>query len=64
MTNLCCETTARNAFVRDFRVFFLADVTATAGDEYQFATLRNLAFGFAYILTCDEIIDHFKRSRS
>ena len=25
MTNLCCETTARDAFMRDFRVFFLLD---------------------------------------
>lgn len=61
MTNLCCETTARDAFVRDFRVFFLADGTATAGKEYHLATLRNLAYGFAYILTCDELIDHIKR---
>ena len=64
MTNLCCETTARDAFVRDFRVFFLADGTATAGDEYHLATLRNLAYGFAYILTCDEVIDHIKKNCS
>ena len=64
MTNLCCETTARDAFVRDFRVFFLADSTATAGDEYHFATLRNLAYGFAYLLTCDEVIDHLKKNHS
>ena len=62
MTNLCCETTARDAFVRDFRVFFLADGTATAGDDYHLATLRNLAYGFAYILTCDELVDHLKKS--
>jgi isochorismate hydrolase len=61
MTNLCCETTARDAFVRDFRVFFLADGTATAGNDYHLATLRNLAYGFAYILTCEEVSDHFKR---
>lgn len=64
MTNLCCETTARDAFVRDFRVFFLADGTATAGDDYHLATLRNLAYGFAYILTCDEAIYHFKKVRA
>lgn len=28
-TNVCCETTAREAVVRDFRVFFLSDGTAT-----------------------------------
>ena len=30
MTNLCCETTARSAFVRDFDVLFLSDGTATS----------------------------------
>jgi isochorismatase family protein/alpha/beta hydrolase family protein len=30
-TNVCCETTAREAVVRDFRVFFLSDGTATFG---------------------------------
>jgi len=58
MTNLCCETTARDAFVRDFRVFFLSDGTATAGDDYHIAALKNLAYGFAYLLTCDEMIGH------
>jgi isochorismate hydrolase len=56
MTNLCCETTARDAFMRDYRVFFLADGTATATEELHRATLRNLAFGFSYLVTCEEII--------
>lgn len=63
MTNLCCETTARDAFVRDFRVFFLADGTATAGDDYHLSTLKNMAFGFAYLLTCDEMIEHFRKDQ-
>lgn len=28
-TNVCCETTAREANMRDFHVFFLSDATAT-----------------------------------
>lgn len=56
MTNLCCETTARDAFVRDFRVFFLADGTATATEELHRATLSNLAFGFAYLVTCEQVM--------
>ncbi|MHC4600586.1 MAG: isochorismatase family protein [Planctomycetota bacterium] len=67
MTNLCAETTARDAFVRDFRVFFLADGTATASEPLHTASLRNLAFGFAYVVTCKEVakelrgkpLDHF-----
>ena len=51
MTNCCCETTARDAFVRDYRVFFVSDATATVNDELHVASLKNLAFGFAYIVS-------------
>jgi len=57
MTNLCCETTARDAFMRDYRVFFLIDGTATGRSELHLATLKNLGFGFAYLITCDELIE-------
>ncbi len=60
MTNLCCETTARDAFMRDYRIFFLIDGTATGRDDHQLATLKNLGFGFAYLITCDELIQNFK----
>ena len=47
MTHLCCETTARSAFVRGFEVFFLVDGTATYNQDHHLATLLNLAHGFA-----------------
>ncbi|KRZ38836.1 Protein transport protein Sec24B, partial [Trichinella pseudospiralis] len=53
MTNLCCETTTRSAFVRDFRVFFLSDGTATVSEEMHKASLLNISYGFATVLTCD-----------
>ncbi len=56
MTNLCCESTARHAFMRDFRVFFLADGTAAPTIEMHRASLLNLSYGFAHVLTCAEII--------
>lgn len=61
-TNVCCETTAREAAVRDFRVFFLSDGTATAdmGDvsaaDLQRVTCATLGFLFAQVLTVDEMI--------
>lgn len=55
VTNLCCETTARDAFVHDYEVFFLKDCTATTSDDFQRATLLNLSFGFAQIVTCQQI---------
>ncbi len=60
MTNLCCETTARDAFMRDYRVFFLIDGTATGSSELHLAALKNLSFGFAYLITCDELIQTLK----
>jgi nicotinamidase-related amidase len=61
-TNVCCETTAREAAVRDFRVLFLSDGTATfsIGDlsaaALQKATCATLGRVFAQVLTVDEII--------
>ena len=54
MTNLCCETTAREAFVRDFNVFLLADGTAAADVSLHLASLRNLAYGFGRVLSVAE----------
>jgi ureidoacrylate peracid hydrolase len=61
-TNVCCDTTAREAAQRDFRVFFLSDGTATkemAGvpaEELQRATCASLSMVFAQIVTMDEMI--------
>src|SRR5271167_2656906 len=69
-TNVCCETTAREASVRDFRVLFLSDGTATfsIGDvsaaELQKATCATLGRVFAQVLTVNEIIMKIERSVS
>jgi ureidoacrylate peracid hydrolase len=57
MTNMCCESTARDAYYRDYRVFFLADGTGSMTEEMQTASLLNLAYGFASITTADDIIE-------
>jgi len=56
MTNLCCETTARSAFVQGFRVFFVVDGTCTQNEMMHRATLINLAYGFAIPVLTKEII--------
>ncbi|MEO0093488.1 MAG: isochorismatase family protein [candidate division WOR-3 bacterium] len=56
MTNICCESTARDAFFRDFRVFFLADGTGSVDEELHIGSLRNLAYAFAYVTTVSEIL--------
>lgn len=55
-TNVCCETTAREATARDFRVFFLSDGTTTFGfgdqsaEQMQRAACATLAL-FGQVLT-------------
>ncbi|MCP4229831.1 MAG: cysteine hydrolase [bacterium] len=56
MANLCVETTARSAFVRGFRPFVPADAVATATLDLHRAAFLNLAYGFAKVVTVDEII--------
>lgn len=56
MTHLCCETTARSAFVQGFQVFFTIDGTATYNEPFHRATLWNAAHGFAVPMLVDEII--------
>jgi nicotinamidase-related amidase len=56
LTNLCCGTTARQAYERGFQVVVGSDVTATndpAVHEHELMTLR---YGFARVLTAAEII--------
>ena len=62
MTHLCCETTARSAFMRGFDVFFLIDGTATYNEDFHRATLLNLAHGFATPVLGEEILFTIKQA--
>ena len=62
MTNLCCESTARDAYFRDFRVFIPADGTASINEEMHCASLLNLAFGFAYVAGARSIISDLEKA--
>lgn len=57
MTNLCCETTARDAFNRDFNVFFLGDGTATTNRELHYSSLKNISYGFGRVLSVSEAVE-------
>jgi nicotinamidase-related amidase len=61
MTNLCCESTARDAFLRDFRVFFLLDGTGAVNERFHVSTLLNLAYGFAYVTDTEELLGEMAR---
>jgi nicotinamidase-related amidase len=56
LTHLCCETTARDAFMRNYDVFFVTDATASDKQELHVASLRTLSDGFATLVTTNEVI--------
>lgn len=56
MTHLCCETTARSAFVRGFKTFFTVDGTATYNEGFHRNTVINLSHGFAIPILTNELI--------
>jgi len=61
MTHLCCETTARSAFMRGFEVFFCIDGTATYTEAFHKASLMNLAHGFAIPVLIEEVMSAFEQ---
>ena len=56
MTNVCCESTARDAYFRDYRVHFLADGTATSDEGLHLASLMNVSYAFARVTTVRRIL--------
>ncbi|MCG3215970.1 MAG: isochorismatase family protein [Candidatus Heimdallarchaeota archaeon] len=56
MTHLCCETTARDALMNGFEVFFVVDGTATFNEELHIGTIRAISHGFGICLSSEEII--------
>ena len=61
MTHLCCETTARDAFIRDFKVFFVIDGTATQTEDLHVSSLKTLTAGFAIPVTTKEVLAWLKK---
>lgn len=55
MTQLCCETTARSAFVRGYEVYVPADALTTSSEELHIGSLRSLASGFAVITSTEAV---------
>ena len=55
-TNVCCECTARDAMMLDYKVVMLSDCTAALSDDEHRATLENMIQQFGDVLTADEAL--------
>lgn len=68
VTNMCCESTARDAQFRDYKTIFVSDATGTmdhpdlgagamSAEDVQKATLTSLSFCVAEIASADGVIE-------
>jgi ureidoacrylate peracid hydrolase len=55
LTNICCESTARDAMQHNYRVIMVADANAALSDEEHAAALQSLGLVFADLRSTDEI---------
>jgi ureidoacrylate peracid hydrolase len=55
-TNVCCESTARDAMMLDYRVAMLSDATAARTDEEHAASLNTFHMFFGDVMTVDEAV--------
>jgi ureidoacrylate peracid hydrolase len=63
-TNVCCESTARDAMMLNYKVIFVSDATATYNDEEHNATLGIMLAMFADVMTTDEVVSRLARGMS
>lgn len=63
-TNVCCESTARDAMMMNYKVIFVSDGTATYNDEEHNATLGIMVAMFADVMTTDEVLVRLSKTLS
>ncbi len=54
-TQICCESTARDAMMLNDKVFFIADGNATFSDDEHNATLWAMAHAFRDVIDTDTV---------
>ena len=55
-TQVCCESTARDAMMLNYKVFFIADGNATFNDDEHNATLSAMAHTFCDVIDTDTMV--------
>ena len=60
-TNVCCESTARDAMMLDFKVVLVSDCCAALSDEEHRATLETHIQQFGDVATADEALEWLQR---
>ena len=59
-TNICCESTARDAMQLDHQVVMVEDCCAALSDEEHRSALENVIQQFGDVMTADEVVSVLK----
>jgi ureidoacrylate peracid hydrolase len=59
-TNICCESTARDAMMLDFKVVMVSDCCAALSDDEHLATLETFIQQFGDVMTAGEVLKALK----
>jgi ureidoacrylate peracid hydrolase len=54
-TNVCCETTARDAMMLNYKTIMVSDANSAHDDDHHNSALSNV-YGFVDVMTADEVI--------
>jgi ureidoacrylate peracid hydrolase len=54
---VCCESTARDAMMLNYKVFFVSDANAARTDAEHNATLANMMLWFADVRSADAVVE-------
>jgi ureidoacrylate peracid hydrolase len=57
VTNVCCESTARDAMMLNFKTIMVSDGNAAANDQEHMNSLAAFYLNFGDVLTTDEVIE-------
>jgi ureidoacrylate peracid hydrolase len=63
-TNVCCDSTARDAMMLDFKSVLLADCCAALSDDEHLASLETFIQLFGDVMTADEALDRLRPETS
>ena len=61
-TNVCCESTARDAMQMSYKIILVADGNATNTDAEHNTTLNNMVRLFADVMTTEELVGFLQSS--
>lgn len=61
VTNVCCESTARDAMMMNYKVVMVSDGNAADNDEEHNATLRSIYLTFGDVMDTNMLVDLLKR---